>query len=783
LRHPPPKQLVDEGLRVRIRGVVQGVGMRPFVFRAARAEGVSGRVRNDAAGVTIEAFGTADALERFLGRLSAERPAAARYDDIECSPIPSEAAGAFEIVESERPGELERRISIPADLATCPDCLRELFDPADRRHRYPFINCTSCGPRFTIARAAPYDRPQTTMAPFALCAECRREYEDPADRRFHAEPNACPTCGPHLTLLGGDGRVLAAREAALRAAGRALAEGLAVAVKGVGGFHLACDATSPAAVAHLRARKRREEKPLAVMARDLAEAERLAELSEPERRLLASTERPIVLAPRRAASGIAPEVAPDTPLLGLLLPYSPLHHLLLEAAGRPLVMTSGNLSEEPIAYRNEEALSRLAGVADLFLVHDREIETRADDSVARVVLGRPLLMRRSRGYAPRGLRVRRPFAAPTLAVGAHLKNAFCLGVGDAAYLGPHIGDLENLETLESFEQAVARMERFLGVRPALLAYDMHPEYVSTRYALERARAEGIPAVGVQHHHAHAAAAMAEHGLDGPALALAWDGTGLGADGAAWGGELLLVTLETSERLATFRPIALAGGDRAVREPWRVALAALDDAFEGAPPLEALALFREVKASELRVVRQMIAQGVNAPPAHGVGRLFDAVGAMALARPRSRSEGQLAMALDAAVDPVERGRYPIAVDRTSTPWQVDTRPLVREAATDLARGVPPGAVAARFHRALVAAAAGLVRAAAATRGAMPVVLTGGCFQNARLAEGTWSELAGAFPVYLHGLVPPGDGGLAVGQALVADALARRAPPDGREDRRT
>ncbi len=773
MQHPSHQPLAPQGRRIRIRGVVQGVGMRPFVFRVARAEGISGRVRNDGGGVTIEAFGTSQALERFLERLAAERPPAARFDEVRAEPIPHQEVQAFAIVESEGPGAAEPRISIPADLATCPDCLRELLDPADRRYRYPFTNCTNCGPRFTIARGVPYDRPLTTMAPFVLCADCRREYADPADRRFHAEPNACPACGPHLTLLDPGGRPLAERDAALVAAGRALAEGRVVAVKGVGGFHLACDARSPEAVTRLRTRKRREEKPLAVMARDLAEAERLAHLADAERRLLTSVERPIVLAPRRAGSGIAPEVAPDTPLLGLILPYSPLHHLLLAEADGPLVMTSGNLSEEPIAYRNDEALARLSAIADLFLVHDREIETRADDSVARVVLGRPLVVRRSRGYAPRGVRVGRAFAQPTLAVGAHLKNTFCLGVSDAAYLGPHIGDLENLETVECFEQAVSRLERFLGIRPALLAHDLHPEYASTRYARERGRAEGLPAVAVQHHHAHAAAAMAEHGLDGPVLALAWDGAGLGPDGAAWGGELLLATFDSFERLATFRPLALAGGDRAVREPWRVALAALEDAFPGDPPIESLPVFRQVTASDLRVVRQMIAQGVNAPPAHGVGRLFDAVAAMALSRPLSRYEGQLAMALEAAVDPAERGRYPLAVDQATSPWVVDTRPMIREAARDLARGEGAGLVAARFHRALVTAAAELVRLAAVSRGSLPVVLTGGCFQNARLAEGIWRELSGSFSVYLHGLVPPGDGGIAVGQALVANALVGRA----------
>jgi hydrogenase maturation protein HypF len=762
-------------VRITIRGTVQGVGMRPFVYRVAMSERLTGWVRNDGGGVTIEAYGSPEALARFLGRLEAERPPASRFDDVACErlPAPDEPAREFRIVDSEAPGASEPRISIPADMATCGDCLAELRDPADRRHRYPFTNCTNCGPRFTIARGVPYDRPLTTMAPFALCAACRREYEDPGDRRFHAEPNACPECGPHLTLLGPDGRVLAGRDAALRAAARALAEGRIVAVKGVGGFHLACDATSSEAVVRLRERKRREEKPLAVMPRDLAEAERLAELSGAERALLGSVERPIVLARRRDGGGLAPEVAPDTPLVGLLLPYSPLHHLLLAEAGVPLVMTSGNLSEEPIAFRNDDALERLSGIADLLLVHDREIETRADDSVAKVVLGRPLLLRRSRGYAPRGLPVARRFARPTLACGALLKNAFCLGLSDAAHLGPHIGDLENLATLESFEAAVARMERFLRTTPELIAHDLHPEYVSTRYALDRARAAGIPAVAVQHHHAHVAAAMAEHRLDGPVLALAWDGTGLGDDGTAWGGELFLATFERYERLATFRPVALPGGDAAIREPWRIALAALEDAFAGEPPLDALPLFRRVAPADVAVVRQMIAQGFNAPRAHGAGRAFDAVGAIALARPVARYEGQVAVALDAAVDPAERGRYRYVVDTTTSPWQLDLRPLVRDVARDVADGRAPGVVAARFHGALVAGAVELVRLAASRHGRLPIVLTGGCFANATLAEGICEALAPSCPVYLHGLVPPGDGGIALGQALVADARMRGA----------
>jgi hydrogenase maturation protein HypF len=748
--------------------------MRPFVFRLAVAEGLRGTVRNDAAGVTIEAFGDGEPLARFLARLRAERPPPARYDEVREEPLAGEGPGGFTIVESEGAGA--RRVSIPPDLATCPDCLRELRDPADRRHRYPFTNCTSCGPRFTIARDVPYDRAATTMAPFALCADCLREYRDPSDRRFHAEPNACPRCGPRVWLESSGG-VRLDDEDPIAAAGRALARGKVVAVKGLGGFHLACDAGSPAAVATLRRRKRREEKPLAVMVADLAAARRLAALSPAEEALLSGVERPIVLVPRRPDAGLAPEVAPDTPLVGLLLPYTPLHHLLLEAAGRPLVMTSGNLSEEPIARTDAEARERLSSIADLLLLHDREIETRADDSVARVVRGRPLLLRRSRGYVPRGVRVPSPFARPVLACGALLKNAFCLGVGDEAHLGPHVGDLENLETMESFEASVARMERFLRVRPEVLAHDLHPEMLSTTYAVRRAAREGLLAVAVQHHHAHVASAMAENGLEGPVLGLAWDGTGLGADGAAWGGELLLASYRGCERVGTLRPIRLPGGDAAVRQPWRLALSMLADAFGpglAGVPLEGLAVFRG-REREVEAVRSMLAAGVNCPAAHGAGRWFDAVGALALARPVARYEGQVAMALDAAAgagtgDGAEP--YPVEVDRTPAVPELDLRPLARAVLGDVVLGRPPGLVSARFHAALAAGATALVEQAAARHGRLPVVLTGGVFQNARLAEGVALRLTPRHEVYLHSFVPPGDGGIALGQALVADAALRR-----------
>jgi hydrogenase maturation protein HypF len=779
------------GRRISLTGTVQGVGFRPFVYRLALETGVTGRVRNDASGVTIEAFASPAALEAFERRLRADRPPAAMIESLEAVGIPAEPATAFEIVASGP--SAERRVAIPPDLGTCDDCRREVLDPADRRHGYPFTNCTNCGPRFTIALDVPYDRPATTMAGFTMCPACAREYGDPRDRRFHAQPNACPTCGPRVSLRDAAGAPVDAADPIGRA-GRALAEGRIAAVKGIGGYHLACDATSEAAVALLRARKRREEKPLAVMVADLAAARAVADLGPEEAALLESPERPIVLVRRRStpftlsegsalrsragrsrraqderAPQLADGIAPGSPLVGLLLPYAPLHHLLLAAAGRPLVMTSGNLSDEPIAFEDADALARLGSIADLFLVHDRPIASRADDSVCRVIAGKPLVMRRSRGFTPRPVTVRRRFRRPVLAVGAQLKNTFCLARGDEATLGPHVGDLDDLETYASFEAAVARLERFLALRPELLACDLHPLYLSTRYARERAAALGVPLVEVQHHHAHAAAAMAEHGLEGPVLALAWDGTGLGTDGAAWGGELLLAEAGRFERLATLRPVALAGGDRAIRQPWRVALAALVDAFDGAPPLEALPLFRSVPAAELETVTRMIRGGVNSPLAHGVGRAFDAAGALALGRGESRFEGQVALALDAAASEAD-GTYPFDLDRSSPVTALDLRPLWRALADDVARGAPAGEVSARFHAALAAAGAALVRDAAARTGPLPVVLTGGCFQNARLAEGILGALGDDFRVYLHGRVPPGDGGIALGQAIVADASA-------------
>jgi hydrogenase maturation protein HypF len=604
------------------------------------------------------------------------------------------------------------------------------------------------------------------MAAFPMCADCRREYEDPLDRRFHAQPVACPACGPRVRLVDADGAPLDPEEGPLAAAARALGQGRIVAVKGLGGYHLACDATSSAAVLRLRERKRRDEKPFAVMVGSLDAAREVAALAPDEEGLLASVERPIVLVRRREGSALAPEVAPGNPLVGLLLAYTPLHHLLLEAAGRPLVMTSGNLSEEPMAAGDEEALGRLRGIADLFLAHDRAIENRCDDSVARVIAGRPTLMRRSRGYVPRPVRLARPVRRPVLACGAHLKNAFCLAAGEEAWLGPHVGDLDNLEAVRAFEEQVERLERFLGIRPEVIAHDLHPEYASTRYALARPEA---PKVAVQHHHAHVAAATAEHGLSGPVLGLAWDGTGYGTDGSAWGGELLLVDGARFERLATLRPLRLPGSDEAIRQVWRVALAALDDAFDGRPPLDRLPLFDAVPARDVAVVRQMAAKGLHAPLAHGAGRWFDALGALGLGRARSTYEGQVALEWNLVAEDAPGEPYPFELEGEASLLQVDLRPMVRAAVAELMGGAAPGRVSARFHETMAEAGAALVRRALAERGGLPVVLTGGCFQNERLVEGLLRRLPGAL-VLRHGEVPPGDGGVALGQAVVADATA-------------
>ncbi len=758
----PARQI---GLRIEVHGQVQGVGFRPWVFTLARAAGIRGRVWNHAEGVTIEAFGGEELLHGFARMLGNPPAPTARVHDIHCAPIPVEPVATFSVVDSRASGH--RSLSIPPDWATCEQCRHEMQDPGDRRHGYAFINCTHCGPRYTICRDVPYDRAQTTMAAFAMCDDCRREYDDPGNRRFHAEPNACPVCGPRLTLTDAqgcplDGDPIAAAAVALRA-------GAIVAVKGLGGFHLACDATSATAVARLRSRKRRDQKPFAVMVGDLATAEQMARLDETERATLTAGERPIVLVERHPQAAVASDVAPSNSWLGLMLPYTPLHERLLAAVERPLVMTSANFADEPMVCDNARALRTLTAVADAFLMHDREIANRCDDSVARVIAGRPVVLRRGRGYVPTRLSLARPVARALLACGAHLKNAVCFAEGNAAWLGPHIGDLETDEACRAFEESVERFQRFVGIAPELIAHDLHPDYFTTRYALER---NDLPRVGVQHHHAHIVACMAEHGLSGPVIGLAWDGTGYGTDGTAWGGELLVATPASFARLATFRPSPLAGGDRAIRQVWRSALALLDQSFDSDPPLDRLPLFARIDRREVEQVRQMIAVGFNSPAAHGVGRFFDAFGAIALGRTEAHYEGQVAVELTGAADLAEDRAYPYEME-AGLIAAVDLRPALREAVADLLAGRTAATVSGRFHATLVAAGIEMVRLAAQHAGGLPVVLSGGCFQNARLVEGLRRGLAPRFAIFSHERVPPGDGGIALGQAVIADAIVRQA----------
>ena len=755
---------MQRGRQIEVVGTVQGVGFRPWVHRLATELGIHGQVRNDVGGVTVEAFGEPSALDGLVQALQTGPPPAARIRSLRWKDIPVREGKEFVIAPS-RPGTA-RRVSIPPDLAICAACLGEISDPSNRRHRYPFTNCTDCGPRFTIALDAPYDRRVTSMSRFVMCEACQREYDDPRDRRFHAQPNACPRCGPRLQLLDSRGKDLASADP-LREAAAALRAGNIVAVKGLGGYHLACDATSSDAVRLLRQRKRRDAKPFAVMVRDLGEARGLATLSGEEEKLLESTERPIVLVRRKPGSGtVAPEVAPENPLLGLMLAYTPLHHLLLAETRRPLVMTSGNLSDEPIVFEETEAVSRLRDVADLFLTHDRGIVTRCDDSVARVVAGGPVLLRRSRGYVPRPIPLVRPVSRPVLACGAQLKNTFCLAAGDSAVLGPHVGDLDQLEVHRSYGESIDRMQRFLGCRPEVIAHDLHPDYASTRYALDRPE---TVKVAVQHHHAHVASAMAEHGLEGPVIGIAFDGTGYGTDGTSWGGEILVATASAFQRCATLRPVALAGGEAAIREPWRIGLALLLDAYDGDPP--GLRNFPAIPEDAAVLVRQALTLGINAPRAHGMGRLFDGIGALVLGLGKARYEGEVALAWNLVADARGHGSYPFCIDTHRSVLELDLRAMVRGLIQEFLVGVPPARLSAKFHDTIVdatAAGVGLVRERV---GNLPVVLTGGCFQNARLAEDLARALRRRGPVHLHREVPPGDGGIALGQVLVADATAR------------
>jgi hydrogenase maturation protein HypF len=741
--------------QARVEGTVQGVGFRPYVHRLAGELGLAGYVLNDAHGVLLEVEGDSAGVAEFLSRLGPDAPPLAVVERVVVSD--GATVGETEFVIRPSPRGETADAPVTPDSATCADCLRELIDPADRRFRYPFINCTNCGPRFTIVRGIPYDRPFTTMADFEMCPACQAEYEDPTDRRFHAQPNACPECGPRV-------RSLPAAEDPLGAAAEALAAGQIVAVKGVGGYHLACRADDEGAVARLRARKHREDKPFALMAATVQEAERLVRLGEAARSLLSGPERPIVLAPRVAGAPVAESVAPGAPELGVMLPYSPLHHLLLADGVFPLVMTSGNLSDEPIAFEDADALGRLGGIADLLLVHDRPIETRTDDSVVRALAGGSRqFVRRSRGYVPASLTLPDPAEPPILACGAELKNTFCVARGRRAWVSHHIGDLENYETLRSFTQGIEHFQRLLAVDPRVVAYDLHPEYLSTKYALELG---GVELVGVQHHHAHLAAVLAEHGEPGPAVGAIFDGTGYGLDGTVWGGELLVGDVAGFRRAGALIPVRLPGGAAAVREPWRMACSWLVAAFGGAPGVPR-SLTAMVDPVRWEMVRSLVWSGTASPLTSSIGRLFDAVAALCGVRATVNYEGQAAIELEAACDSAERRSYSIELVSGGRFLVLDPREAIRAVVRDVDAGVPAGVVAARFHAGLADATVRWCCRVAEEAGTEVIVLSGGVFLNRRLVESVSAALQRVgLRVLLPEQLPPGDGAISYGQAAVA-----------------
>jgi hydrogenase maturation protein HypF len=774
-----------------VQGLVQGVGFRPFVYRLATELGLVGVVRNTAGRVEIRATGPRPDLDRFVERLVSDAPPRARVESVVANAATDVIAiGSGFRVEESVAGTSSVRL-FPPDIATCDACLVELNDPGDRRYRYPFINCTDCGPRATIIEELPYDRAQTSMRDFPLCAPCLSEYRDPGDRRFHAEPVACPTCGPRLAWRRTDAAASSARgEDALGAAIEAILAGGIVAVKGLGGYHLACDATDQDAVTRLRDRKRRWAKPFAVMVRDLAAVGALAHVTDAEARLLTTPARPIVLVEARTqpARPLAPGVTLGNRRVGLFLPYTPLHHLLLEALDRPIVLTSGNLSDEPLAIDDSDAAERLAGIADGFLIHDRRIRARYDDSVTRVVgtgaMARESIVRRGRGYAPEPLPlpVPMPEGQVALAVGAELKHTFALAIGGRAHVAPHTGDLEDLATHQAYEWNRLHLERLLAVEPTWVVHDLHPGYLSTQDAVRRFPAQRR--IAVQHHHAHVASCAAEQGITGPFLGLAYDGLGMGDDGTFWGGELLLADLVSYRRLARFGRAPMPGGASAVKRPYRMALGYLL-AAEGAPgPWEAAigagladAFLGRLDPREVEVVRLQIGRGLNAPVASSAGRLFDAASSLLGLRDVAEFEAQAAIDLETAADPAEPGMLPWRIERVAGLQVLDARPTLLGLLESLAAGVPATTLAARFQRTIAEATRELLADARRTTGVDIVCLSGGVFQNVWLADTLLDGLArDGFTVYINERVPVNDGGISYGQAAIG--AARLGSPAGR-----
>jgi hydrogenase maturation protein HypF len=755
---------VIQRMHIAIQGAVQGVGFRPFIYRLASEMNLPGWVLNSAQGVFIEVEGETADLNSFLLRIPKEKPAHSFIQSLEYSFLDPLHFNAFEIRKSDTTGSVNT-LMLP-DIATCDACLSEIFDPQNRRYRYPFTNCTHCGPRFSIIESLPYDRPNTSMKLFTMCPDCRKEYENPNDRRFHAQPNACPVCGPELQLWDPTGKVLAIRDEALLEATQAIRNGKILAIKGLGGFHLMADARNASAVDSLRARKHREEKPFALMYPSMEQIEADCKASPLEARLLRAAESPIVLLERkenRTGAILAASVAPGNPYLGVMLPYTPLHHLLLRELKTPVIATSGNLSDEPICIDEQEALKRLAGIADFFLVHNRPIVRHVDDSILRIVLGRELVLRRARGYAPLPIRLKKSLPH-ILAVGGHLKNTIAVSVDNNIFLSQHIGDLENQESLQAFHQVIDSFRNIYDHHPTQIAADFHPDYLSTKFARE----SGLPILSIQHHYAHVAACMAENEIEGPVLGISWDGTGYGLDGTVWGGEFLLTDASGFQRIATFRKFRLPGSAPAVKEPRRVALGILFEmmgnrAFER----KDLPTIQAFSSSEIPVLSQMLTKGINAPWTSSAGRLFDAVASLSGLRQQMRFEGQAAMELEFAASTSEtREEYPFQLAAHHEITLIDWEPMVNAILQDAQDAIPLASIAKKFHNTL-----GSIMVAIAQRaGEKSVVLTGGCFQNRILLESAVEKLnAAGFRTYWHQRIPPNDGGIALGQIVAASHL--------------
>ncbi len=746
-------------VEINITGIVQGIGFRPFIYNLAKKHSIRGWVLNNEKGVVIDAESDDGNLDQFIHGIPAFAPPLAKIESFNLRYLDPQGYATFEIRKSEE--AQEKFVLISPDVATCDQCLSELFSPENVRYRYPFINCTLCGPRFTIIKDIPYDRHKTTMQPFIMCPVCQREYEDPSDRRFHAQPNACAACGPSLRLLDRQGKEVPGD--AIEETLKLLSQGKILAIKGLGGFHLACDAENQVAVSSLRSRKFREDKPFAVMCRNIEEVKEHCEVSEEEKKLLLSVKRPIVILKRRQNSTVALAVAPYQDTLGVMLPYSPLHHLLLNGPLRTLVMTSGNVSDEPISYKNDEAFQRLCNIADYLLLHNRDIHMRCDDSVTRVFQRKPYILRRSRGYVPFPIKLSIPLEM-ILACGGELKNTFCLTRGRYAFLSHHIGDLENLETLTSFEEGIEHFKKLFYLEPKAVAYDLHPDYLSTQYALSILE---IPKVGVQHHHSHIVSAMAENGVEGEVIGIALDGTGFGTDGTIWGGEFLIANLRDFKRTAHLKKVPMPGGPMAIKEPWRMAMVYLHETYGDEMKHLGIDLMKRVSLEKWEILKRMIEKRINTPMTSSMGRLFDAVSSLLSIRDEVHYEGQAAIELEMIADRRVKEGYPFHIHKDEIPLMIDPAETIRGIVHDLAEGIPSPIISGRFHRTIASLIVETCEMIRSRERLNRVVLSGGVFQNIFLLSLVTKGLRDSgFDVYTHHLVPPNDGGISLGQAVIA-----------------